>query len=230
MEEPPALQALQLIWNAVYPDKPYTINGRKDPVFRTARQKTYDWRNKFSSTANILVKRKLKEIDGSENKQTDIMQYVKSMLAKGYPFVLKYPEAVFRKPFQSELVAACFAVQLRHVRGAVDIPELAAMGNPRPIAALTLATLACYHALDTFSSGLPVKKGQFSGSFLYSRTEIFTKSILGMSDQTWTGIMEEASKHVSEGSRRSSAKRVKDRPVENMHDDPPLIVDDPDTD
>jgi len=157
----PAVKALQLIWDRVYHDKPYNIQGLKDPVFLTARQKTYEWRNKFSSVAKLLVRHKLKAFDKSEDKQSDIREFINHLLGKSYPFVYKSPTAELKQPFQSDFIAICFSAHLQSIKCAVSIPELTAMSGAHPVAALTLATLACYRALNVYASGAPITKGSF---------------------------------------------------------------------
>ncbi len=43
MKGAPAVKALQLIWDSVYHDRPYTIDGLKDPVYLTVSRNLVLW-------------------------------------------------------------------------------------------------------------------------------------------------------------------------------------------
>lgn len=91
----------------------------------------------------------------------------------------------------------------------------------------SLLFFKCYRALDTFSTGFERYKGKFSGESMPNECSYFYKSICGLREKTWLGIMEDGAAKVPAGSRRSSAVEVIVRaPVEQRA----LLQDDSDSD
>ncbi|KLO11499.1 hypothetical protein SCHPADRAFT_941984 [Schizopora paradoxa] len=223
-----SLDALQAIWDVVFHDKPHTIKSTADKVYKTTRQKSYEWRNKFMFSAQQYLLAHFKQNNWtSRDDKESIQDYVECMLGEDYPFILKDPLVKGRGLFQSDMIATVFATHLHAIRGAVKVRNLLLTDNVRPCAALTLATLACYRALDTYSTGSEQHKGNFSCDLLVNESGYFYDSICNMREKTWQKIMAEGEAKVPAGARRSSSTAVVVRaPVERRA----LLQDESDSD
>ncbi|KLO05719.1 hypothetical protein SCHPADRAFT_946684 [Schizopora paradoxa] len=228
MDQSKTMKVLQAIWDVVYHDRPHVIESASDVVFTICRQRSYEWRNKFLHHAQCHIETIIKKNDWTtKGDRENIRDFVAEMLGGTYPFIFKQPHnAKTKGPFQSEFIAYVFSSHLQFVKDAARVKRVPLTATHNPVGALTLASLACHRALEAYATGSNTFMGRFSGESMAEETTYFSKSILNLSEKTWSKIREESLKFVPAGLRRSSkAEVVVAAPVDQR----PLIQDDEDS-
>ncbi|KZT06390.1 uncharacterized protein LAESUDRAFT_750170 [Laetiporus sulphureus 93-53] len=147
------IEALQLIWNAIYGNKvPHQV-ACNDHVFKLATQRLSEWRSSFGSTAlrileNFFIGDKENSYDNVEDR-CEFTEYMLSKLRFTYEHAVGDNKKEWRGLYQSMFILRLVASHFTLTKGAVSVPGLAGMEEDKecPIGAIAMASAATYRAL-----------------------------------------------------------------------------------
>ncbi|KAH9839920.1 uncharacterized protein C8Q71DRAFT_855225 [Rhodofomes roseus] len=158
-EDNELIDVVQHLVDAFWPEEQYDVNG-SDKVYRVARQAVIDWRSRFMSRIKSYIK-KLLEKHGSREQ---ISTFVSSALVRssGTAFWATYDTEKDRAvgALQSQYVLKSFATHLAAVQGS----KLRGQDAAKPArGALSLAATAVQYIFTSWTTGIFVAEGTFSG-------------------------------------------------------------------
>ncbi|KLO05090.1 hypothetical protein SCHPADRAFT_947188 [Schizopora paradoxa] len=207
------VEYIQQIWDICFADLKYKVEG-VGAVFSIVSQRVCEWRGKLAREALTIIKEHFDsddfKDDNGQPKVEAIATYANHMLEYtdgGYRFVYqdtKNQYFAFRHPF----IAKLMGLHLQAINGSVGMDSFGPEEDFRPLGALVVCSVAVHRALKLYTDGTPPKSiGDFSADSVLSVRDEFAEFI-DLDGEHWEKVLEEASKHVPKGSRRSSTRHV----------------------
>ncbi|GBE77215.1 hypothetical protein SCP_0100870 [Sparassis crispa] len=150
------VDALQIIWNTVYPRLEYEVRPDNDcAVFNVAGQRIYDWRCGFGSTAAAVVELYLQKHQyDTEAKRRDAAIDLVQNMRFAYDDAEGDDYQTFKGLFRGELVARTLIYHYQKMKGAINVPTLYGEdGDRREVGAVGISAAAVERILVFWQTG-----------------------------------------------------------------------------
>ncbi|KAL6299567.1 hypothetical protein BKA93DRAFT_753308 [Sparassis latifolia] len=150
------VDALQIIWNTVYPRLEYEVRPDNDcAVFNVAGQRIYDWRCGFGSTAAAVVELYLQKHQyDTEAKRRDAAIDLVQNMRFAYDDAEGDDYQTFKGLFRGELVTRTLIYHYQKMKGAINVPTLYGEdGDRREVGAVGISAAAVERILVFWQTG-----------------------------------------------------------------------------